>query len=155
MRHHVSMQDVFDDGRLFLNFAEQTAMLGGKPLTLSTLEFRMLNLCCQNRNRVLTRKQLLEKGWDCTEDYVDEHTLTTTLSRIRGKIETNGTVYIKTVYSWITNGPEVNQHDRKENLCKKDVFLADFWNGTFNDSNHIGLILSDKKYRSVMGWFWH
>ena len=25
MRHHVSMQDVFDDGRLFLNFAEQTA----------------------------------------------------------------------------------------------------------------------------------
>ena len=33
MGHHVSMQDVFDDGRLFLNFAEQTAMLGGKPLT--------------------------------------------------------------------------------------------------------------------------
>ena len=54
--------------------------------------------------------------------------------------------------AWDTNGPEVNQHDRKENLCKKDVFLADFWNGTFNDSNHIGLILSDKKYRSVMGW---
>ena len=98
MLHHVSMQDVFDDGRLFFNFAEQTAMLGGKPLTLSTLEFRMLNLFCQNRNRVLTRKQLLEKIWDCTENYVDEHTLTTTLSRIRGKIETNGTVYIKTVY---------------------------------------------------------
>ena len=87
MRHHVSMLD-----------AEQTAMLNGKPLTLSTLEFRMLNLFCQNRNRVLTRKQLLEKIWDCTENYVDEHTLTTTLSRIRGKIETNGTVYIKTVY---------------------------------------------------------
>ena len=98
MGHHVSMQDVFDDGRLFLNFAEQTAMLGGKPLTLSTLEFRMLNLFCQNRNRVLTRKQLLEKIWDCTENYVDEHTLTTTLSRIRGKIETDGTIYIKTVY---------------------------------------------------------
>lgn len=109
MRHHVSMQDVFDDGRLFLNFAEQTAMLGGKPLTLSTLEFRMLNLFCQNRNRVLTRKQLLEKIWDCTENYVDEHTLTTTLSRIRGKIETNGTVYIKTVYGmgykWIGGEP--------------------------------------------------
>ena len=101
MRHHVAMQDVFDDGRLFLNFAEQTAMLGGKPLTLSTLEFRMLNLFCQNRNRVLTRKQLLEKIWDCTENYVDEHTLTTTLSRIRGKIETDGTVYIKTVYGMV------------------------------------------------------
>lgn len=98
MKHHATMQDVFDDGRLFLNFTEQTAMLNGNPLTLSTLEFRMLNLFCKNRNRVLTRKQLLEKIWDCTENYVDEHTLTTTLSRIRGKIEANGTVYIKTVY---------------------------------------------------------
>lgn len=34
MRHHVSMQDVFDDGRLFLNFAEQTAMLGGEAIDL-------------------------------------------------------------------------------------------------------------------------
>ena len=68
MRHHVSMQDVLDDGRLFLNFAEQTAMLNGKPLTLSTLEFRRLNLVCQNRNRVLTRKQLLEKIWDCLDN---------------------------------------------------------------------------------------
>lgn len=98
MKHHATMQEVFDDGRLFLNFTEQTAMLNGNPLTLSTLEFRMLNLFCKNHNRVLTRKQLLEKIWDCTENYVDEHTLTTTLSRIRGKIEANGTVYIKTVY---------------------------------------------------------
>ena len=59
----------------------------------------MLNLFCWNVTIVLTKKQLLEKIWDCTENYVDEHTLlTTTLSRIRGKIEGNGTVYIKTVY---------------------------------------------------------
>lgn len=57
MRHHVSMQDVFDDGRLFLNFAEQTAMLGGKPLTLSTLEFRMLNLFCQILDDMMNRSQ--------------------------------------------------------------------------------------------------
>ena len=78
MRHHVSMQDVFDDGRLFLNFAEQTAMLGGKPLTLSTLEFRMLNLFCQNRNRVLTRKAVVGKNMGlhrelCGRAYVDDN----------------------------------------------------------------------------------
>ena len=44
--------------------------------------------------------------------------------------------------AWDINGPEVKPHDRKENLCKKDVFLADWWHGTLNDSNHIGLILS-------------
>ena len=80
MRHHVSMQDVFDDGRLFLNFCRADSYAGWKAIDLIDLEFRMLNLFCQNRNRVLTRKQLLEKIWDCTENYVDEHTLTTTLA---------------------------------------------------------------------------
>ena len=61
--------------------------------------------------------------------------------------------YISKPYmAWDINGPEVKPHDRKENLCKKDVFLADWWHGTLNDSNHIGLFLSDQKYRSVMGW---
>lgn len=54
--------------------------------------------------------------------------------------------------AWDINGPEVNLYDREETLCKKDVFLGDCWNGIFNDSNYIGRILSDKKYRSVMGW---
>ena len=59
------MQDVFDDGRLFLNFAEQTAMLGGKPLTLSTLEFRMLNLFCQNLEQ---EKEWLIMMWELIKD---------------------------------------------------------------------------------------
>ena len=54
--------------------------------------------------------------------------------------------------AWDINGPEVNLHDRKETLCKKDVFWADCRNDTHNDSNHIGRILSDQKYCSVMGW---
>ena len=43
--------------------------------------------------------QLLEKLWDIDEKYVDEHTLTTSISRIRSKIESDGGApYIKTVY---------------------------------------------------------
>lgn len=34
----------------------------------------------------------------------------------------------------------------------KRCFLADCRHGTLNDSDHIGLLFSDKKYRSVMGW---
>ena len=41
---------------------------------------------------------MLEKLWDVDENYVDEHALTTTISRIRSKIETNQHSYIKTVY---------------------------------------------------------
>lgn len=98
LEHHKPTRDIYDDGRLFLDFSEQAASLNGKPLTLSPMEFKMLNLFCKNPKQVLTRGQLLEKLWDVDENYVDEHTLTTTVSRIRGKIESEGATYIKTIY---------------------------------------------------------
>ena len=58
----------------------------------------MLNLFLKNPKQVLTRQQLLEKLWDIDEKYVDEHTLTTSISRIHIKIEADGDTYIKTVY---------------------------------------------------------
>lgn len=98
LEHHRPAKDVYDDGGLFLDFSEQTASLNGKPLSLSSMEFKMLNLFCKNPKQVLTRGQLLERLWDTEENYVDEHTLTTTVSRIRSKIEADGGTYIKTVY---------------------------------------------------------
>lgn len=96
--HHQPAKDIYDGGKLFLDFSEQAASLNGKPLTLSPMEFKMLNLFRKNPKQVLTRGQLLEKLWDVDENYVDEHTLTTTVSRIRSKIEADGGRYIKTIY---------------------------------------------------------
>ncbi len=45
-----------------------------------------------------TRQKLLEKLWDCERNFVDEHALTVAISRIRNKIERDGSQYIKTVY---------------------------------------------------------
>ena len=99
LEHHKPAKDNYDDGRLFLDFSEQTASLNGKPLTLSPMEYKMLNLFRKNPRQVLTRGQLLEKLWDIDERFVDEHTLTTSISRIRSKIESDGGApYIKTVY---------------------------------------------------------
>lgn len=98
LEHRGLSRDIYDDGRLFLDFSEQTAKLNGIPLTLSTMEYKMLNLLRRNPKQVLTRRQLLEKLWDTDENFVDEHTLTTTVSRIRSKIEVGGGTYIKTVY---------------------------------------------------------
>ena len=39
-----------------------------------------------------------ERDQDVDEKFVDEHTLTTSISRIRGKIEAEGDTYIKTIY---------------------------------------------------------
>ena len=90
LEHHKPAKDIYDDGRLFLDFSEQTASLNGKPLTLSPMEYKMLNLFRKNPRQVLTRGQLLEKLWDIDERFVDEHTLTTSISRIRSKIEADG-----------------------------------------------------------------
>ena len=99
LEHHKPAKDIYDDGRLFLDFSEQAATLNGKSLSLSPMEFKMLNLFRKNPKQVLTRQQLLEKLWDIDERFVDEHTLTTSISRIRSKIEADGGApYIKTIY---------------------------------------------------------
>ena len=98
LEHHNPAKDLYDDGRLFLDFSEQSATLNGKPITLSPMEYKMLYLFCKNPRQVLTRQRLLERLWDVDEKFVDEHTLTTSISRIRGKIEAEGDTYIKTIY---------------------------------------------------------
>ena len=63
------------------------------------MEYKILNLFCKNKKLVLTRQTLIEKLWDIKGKYIDEHTLTTSISRIRSKIESDGGApYIKTIY---------------------------------------------------------
>ena len=90
--------DRYTNGTLSINFSELTAELSGLPITFTPLEYRLLKVLVSNPKIVLTRQVLLEKLWDVDENFVDEHTLTVTISRIRSKIEVDGLQYIKTVY---------------------------------------------------------
>ena len=59
----------------------------------------MLNLFRKKSQTGFNPRTAFEKLWDVDEKFVDEHTLTTTISRIRSKIESDGgTPYIKTIY---------------------------------------------------------
>ena len=54
---------------------------------------------CDKNQSYLWKKDTRIQLWDIDERFVDEHTLTTSISRIRSKIEADGGVpYIKTVY---------------------------------------------------------
>ncbi len=90
--------DFYDDGNLFIDFSGMAATLAGNSIMFTPMEYRMLKVLVKNPQIVLTRQALLEKLWDIDENFVDEHALTSNISRIRGKIETNGSQYIKTVY---------------------------------------------------------
>lgn len=90
--------DCYTGGNLFINFSEATATLAGEPIAFTAMEYRLLRVLTKNTNIVLTRQVLLEKLWDIDGNFVDEHALTATISRVRSKIEKNGFQYIKTVY---------------------------------------------------------
>ena len=93
-----SCGDFYEDGKLRINFTEMTATLMGGNVIFTPLEYRLLKALVKNAGTVLTRQILLEKLWDADGNFVDEHALTAAISRIRGKIETEGLSYIKTVY---------------------------------------------------------
>jgi len=90
--------DCYEDGNLYINFSEMTATLAGEVVTFTSLEYRLLKVLAKNPQIVLTRRVLLEKLWDIDGNFVDEHALTSTISRVRNKIEVNTFQYIKTAY---------------------------------------------------------
>ena len=90
--------DFYNDGNLFINFTEMTATLNGEGISFTPMEYRLLKVLTKNPQVVLTRQVLLEKLWDIDGNFVDEHALTSTISRVRNKIENPDHAYIKTVY---------------------------------------------------------
>lgn len=85
-------------GNLMIDFESYTVLKKGEPLSLTPTEFKLLVKFCQNPGIVLTRQVLLAELWDKDENYVDEHTLTIFVSRLRTKIADDEFTYIKTVY---------------------------------------------------------
>lgn len=101
-----SSGDVYSDDFLNIDFTKFTASVCGKKIAFTPTEYRLLKIFTSSRGTVLTRQMLLQKLWDNKENFVDEHTLTVNINRIRGKIENENRKYIKTVYGigYVWNG---------------------------------------------------
>lgn len=101
--------DRWSDGFLSLDFSSLTATRGSdsrSPETLSITpnEYKLLRVLTENAGNILTRQLLLERLWDSGGNFVDDHTLTVTMNRLRAKIEDENHAYIRTVrgmgYIW-------------------------------------------------------
>ena len=64
-------------------------------IELSSLELKILNLLFINIGKVVTRDTILDKIWQWTGNYVDDHTITVYLKRIREKLGTDIIITIK------------------------------------------------------------
>lgn len=89
---------IFRCGNLEIDFDGYLVKKSGKILTLTPTEYKLLYKFCKNPSNVLTRQVLLEDLWDKNENFVDEHTLTINISRLRSKIADETYSYIKTIY---------------------------------------------------------
>lgn len=65
------------------------------PIELTALELKLVNLLFNNLNKVVSRNVILDKIWDWTGNYVDDHTVTVYFKRIREKIGTDVITTIK------------------------------------------------------------
>ncbi len=61
----------------------------GKLLVLTASEYKLLCLFMENPDQILSPEQILGKLWDCSENYVDNNSLTVYIRRLRTKIEDN------------------------------------------------------------------
>lgn len=106
LKRNEVLGDVYSDGFLTVDFTKLTASAGGKNISFTPTEYNLLNIFIKSKGSVLTRQILLEKLWDGKGNFVDEHTLTVNINRIRGKIEDDDHKYIKTVYGigYVWNG---------------------------------------------------
>jgi DNA-binding response OmpR family regulator len=73
-------------GDVEVDFARHEVRRGGKPVDLTSLEFKLLGAFCQHRGRALTREQVLDLAWGhavaVSERVVDNHVV-----RLRKAIE--------------------------------------------------------------------
>lgn len=96
--------DRWTDGSLVLDFSALTAQRGQEKLVITPNEYKLLKLFTDHPGQILTRQQLLDRLWDSAGNFIDDHTLTVTMNRLRAKIEDGAYTYIKTVrgmgYIW-------------------------------------------------------
>ena len=67
----------------------------GKNVELTSLELKLLSLLFLNLNKVVTRNVMLDKVWEWTGNYIDDHTITVYFKRIREKLGTDIIVTMK------------------------------------------------------------
>lgn len=70
-----------------IDLKESKVYFKGENIDLTPLEYEILLLFIKNPHRVYTRSQLLEMFWEDRDKFVNDNTLTSTIKRIREKLD--------------------------------------------------------------------
>ena len=82
MRGRRGMQDVLTCGEIVLDATTNSATASQRPLTLSPLEYRLLEFFMKHQGRTFNRAQLLAQVWG-SHAVIDERTVDVNVQRLR------------------------------------------------------------------------
>ena len=99
--HAILRRNNNQDIDLKLKNGEPIILIDNKEIVLTKKEYQIMTLFLNNSSTVLTRDLILEHIWDKDEVFVEDNTITVTMSRLKNKI---GSSRIETVrgigYRW-------------------------------------------------------
>ena len=94
----------FDDGFLRIDLETLEVVCNGEKLSLTPNESNLLRLLLANSGQILTRERMLEQLWGNDGCFINDHTLTVVINRLRTKLEGKDKAYIQTIrgigYAW-------------------------------------------------------
>ena len=73
----------------YLNTGDNTLTYKDAKIDLTKNEYRILQCLMENKGKVVSREQLMEKLWE-SDEFVDDNTLTVNINRLRKKLEAAG-----------------------------------------------------------------
>ncbi len=85
-RTEIPGQELNSNG-IQVRLLKQEVYKDGEQIELTAGEYKLLCLFMENPDQVLSSEQILSRLWDCSENYIDNNSLTVYIRRLRMKIE--------------------------------------------------------------------
>lgn len=103
--------NLLECGDISIDLLGSRVLLDGKPLDLTSAEYRLLCLLVRNANRVVPRDTILNDLWDDAGNYIDDNTLSVYVRRLREKVENDASnpQHLMTVRGFGYKWNEVNK----------------------------------------------
>ena len=89
-----TISEVFEIGDLVVDEGARSVTRGGAPIALTVIEFKLLGVLLRNRQRVVSKSQLLLEVWGYEGN---DHVVEVHVSSLRRKLEAHGPRLIHTV----------------------------------------------------------
>jgi DNA-binding response OmpR family regulator len=87
--HFSNQTSLLEHRGVILNVLNNTLTYEDQVLELTKNEYKILELLMENKEKTITRDEIIIKLWE-TDSYIDDNTLTVNMSRLRKKLEQIG-----------------------------------------------------------------